>query len=93
MFDKAVPSRFKVNKPYTFSGRVTLTDRPYHGFQIRVQMADGTQRTQAGAVNGGRFSVTTRFPKRGNWEIRVFLFYPDSGPQFHVTGLTGIIVT
>ena len=94
VFDKPVPSRFVRNKPYTFARRACHADGT--GVQSdsgTLGKADGTSIPTVGSINGGRFSVTTRFPMKGNWVVRVNLFYPGSGPQHHVTGLTGIIVT
>ena len=93
VFDRPVPSRFRVNQSYRLSGRVTLTDRAYHAALILIEQADGTFRRADVAINNGRFSANLRFPKRGNWKISVFLFYPGSGPQRAVTSLTGVIVT
>ena len=92
-FDKPVPSKFTVNRPHTFIGKVTLTDRAYNAILILLETADGAERRIEGVITGGRFSVTGQFPKRGNWSIRVFLFYEGSGPQHHTTGLTGVIVS
>ena len=93
VFDRPVPSRFRVNQSYRLSGRVTLTDRAYHAASILIEQADGTSRRADVSINNGRFSSNLRFPKRGNWKIRVVLFYPGSGPQYPVTNLTGVIVT
>ena len=93
VFDRPVPSRFRVNQSYRLSGRVTLTDRAYHAALVRIKQADGTLRRADVAINNGRFAANLRFPKRGNWKISVFLFYPGSGPQHAVTNLTGVIVT
>ena len=60
---------------------------------VRIEQADGTVRRAYVAINNGRFAANLRFPKRGNWKIGVFLFYPGSGPQHAVTSLTGVIVT
>ena len=93
VFARPVPSRFRVNQSYRLSGRVTVTDRAYHAALLYIAQADGTSRRADVAIKNGRFSATLRFPKRGNWVIRVFLFYPGSGPQYPVTSLTGVIVT
>tara|TARA_B100001123_G_C15342516_1_gene1035595 strand:- start:3141 stop:4910 length:1770 start_codon:yes stop_codon:yes gene_type:complete len=91
-FDAAVRSRYLVNANYTFSGRVTLTDQPYHVILIIAEMADGTQERFQGNIVGQRFSVTGKFLKRGNYRLRVFLFYPGSGSQYQSTGVSGVIV-
>ena len=93
VFARPVPSRFRVNQSYRLSGRVTVTDRAYHAALLYIAQADGTSRRAQVSIKNGRFSATLRFPKRGNWAIRVFLFYPGSGPQYPVTSLTGVIVT
>ena len=90
VFDRPVPSRFRVHHPYRLSGRVTLTDRAYDRVGIDVAQTDGTFISANAAITNGRFSTNIRFPKRGNWEISVTLF----DPQNHQvrTNMTGVIV-
>ena len=92
VFDHPVPSRFVRNRRYTASGRVTLTDHAYEQILIRLEQADGTIHRLWGDIRNGRFSVTGRFPRKGNWAIAVYLFYPGSGPQYSVARVSGIIV-
>ena len=87
-----MPSRFVRNRRYTASGRVTLTDHAYEQILIRLDKADGTIRRLWGDIRNGRFSVTGRFPRKGNWAIAVYLFYPGTGPQYPVARVSGIIV-
>ena len=92
VFDHPVPSRFVRNRRYTASGRVTLTDHAYEQILIRLDKADGTIQRLWGDIRNGRFSVTGRFPRKGNWAIAVYLFYPGAGQQYPVARVSGIIV-
>ena len=91
-FDRAVPTKFQANKPYTFSGTVTLTDQSYDQILIGLMKADGTSELKYAPIINQRFQVTTQFPEPGNWLIGAYLYYPGSGPQYAVTNLSGIIV-
>ena len=90
VFDRPVPSRFRVHQSYRLSGRVTLTDRAYDRVGIDVAQADGTFISANAAITNGRFSTNIRFPKRGNWEISVTLFDPQNHQV--TTNMTGVIV-
>ena len=75
VFDEPVPTSYKVNQPYTFSGRVTKI----HIATLRIELETGEENLIGGGVPSvsaltdvspdGRFSITVRFPQAGNYQI------------------------
>ena len=97
VFDEAVPTSYTVNQPYTFSGRFTRSDVATLLIYLETGEDNLTGRgiprvTARAAVSpDGRFSVTTRFPRAGNYSISTRLITFDG--LSYPAGRLGIIVT
>ena len=76
VFDEPVPTSYKVNQPYTFSGHVTRND----GANLTIIFETGEENLTGGGKPpslwastrvspDGRFSATVRFPQAGNYKI------------------------
>jgi hypothetical protein len=96
-FSSPVPGRFEANRETILTGRVTATDAVDFGQISLTFWSDGieTPVTFSGAVSrGGDFSVPVRFTdaQRGRYGLAIYLFWPDSGPQYPRASLTSIAV-
>ena len=76
VFDEPVPTSYKVNQPYSFSGHVTRND----GANLTIIFETGEENLTGGGKPpslwastrvspDGRFSATVRFPQAGNYKI------------------------
>jgi hypothetical protein len=96
-FSSVVPTKFQVGQPVTLTGRIRATD-PVDFNQIligfyRLGVTDPL-RFSGTISRSGDFSVTVRFgdDQRGQYSVGVFLFWPNSGPQYARTYLSSASV-
>jgi hypothetical protein len=95
-FTAPVPGRIASGTAVDLQGRVTATD-PVDFDRISITFwRDGEEPLVfAGAVNRvGDFTVPVRFPAgaTGRFVMSVYLFWPESGPQYPRASMTSILV-
>ncbi len=94
--DAPVPARIAVGESVTIAGTVTATERDDFNIACaewnRYGAAAGI--FECASIAGDRFSIPYRFTAAdaGRHMLRIFLFYPDSGPQLHRASVSGITV-
>lgn len=99
VFDAPVPSHYDVRRRVRVSGRVTAGDRrDFDDILVRFWKYGGAE-ADAISVWGrvrsrGNFDLDLEFRdgQQGRYVMEVFLFWPDSGPQYPRGQLTPILV-
>jgi hypothetical protein len=99
VFDAPVPSKFKVRERVRLKGRVTALDRTdFDTILVRFWKYGGTDADairvweRIGSRDSFDIDVEFRDGQQGRYSMEVFLFWPDSGPQFARSDLTPLIV-
>jgi hypothetical protein len=96
VFDNVVPSHYRVGDRIRWSGEVRARDRSDFT-RIMIRFWKGSTETSirvSGTVSRDAFSIETQFEpsQAGVYLMEVFLFWPDSGPQYSRAALSPVVI-
>jgi hypothetical protein len=99
-FSKAPPARLRAGERVRIEGRVTARDRSDFD-QVLVRFWPNTNdsatavRESAAVSRSGTFAVDleVRAGREGQYEVELFLFWPDAGPQYPRCTLSPLVVS
>ncbi len=96
--DEPVPGAISVGEPVTLAGIITTTERDDYYSVCAQWNRDGVagedQIYECDYVNGNRFSIPYTFTaeQAGQYMLSFHLFWPDSGPQYGRSYISGITI-